>query len=57
MRIEDTIKACVNLIVRVTVELQDRLRTMYLPTAQRCHYIFTTRNLATVFRSACPLDL
>ncbi|XP_071095883.1 uncharacterized protein [Haliotis cracherodii] len=52
-RLEDTVKSCVSLIVKVTVELQDRLRTMFLPTAPRCHYIFTTRDLSTIFRNIC----
>ena len=37
-------------MVRVTVELSDRMRGMFLPTAHRCHYIFTPRDLVTIFR-------
>lgn len=34
----------------VTLEMQDNLRTMYLPTAQRCHYMFTMTDMTMVFR-------
>ena len=37
-------------IVRTTIELQNELRVMYLPTAQRCHYVFTLSDLTMVFR-------
>lgn len=37
-------------ITYVTVELQDHLRSMFLPTSQRCHYIFTMTDLTMVFR-------
>lgn len=37
-------------IVRTTIELQNELRVMYLPTAQRCHYVFTLTDLTMVFR-------
>lgn len=37
-------------ITHVTVELQDHLRSMFLPTSQRCHYIFTMTDLTMVFR-------
>ena len=37
-------------IVYTTVELQNELRVMYLPTAQRCHYVFTLADLTMVFR-------
>ncbi|XP_068122143.1 uncharacterized protein [Hyperolius riggenbachi] len=40
-------------ITKVSVELQDRLRTMFLGTSQRCHYIFTLRDLAKIFRNIC----
>ncbi len=50
MKLEDTIKSGVSLVVKVTVELQDRLRNMFLPTASRCHYIFTTKDLSLIFR-------
>lgn len=37
-------------VVRTTIELQNELRVMYLPTAQRCHYMFTLTDLTLVFR-------
>lgn len=37
-------------ISHVTVELQDHLRGMFLPTSQRCHYMFTMTDLTMVFR-------
>ena len=43
-------RSLLNLIVKVTVELQDRLRAMYLMTSQRCHYLFTMRDLSVLFR-------
>ena len=43
-------KALLSLLVDVTVEIQDKLRYMFLPTSQRCHYIFTMKDLGVVFR-------
>ncbi|XP_063809812.1 uncharacterized protein LOC135027842 isoform X3 [Pseudophryne corroboree] len=40
-------------ITKVSVELQERLRTVFLGTSQRCHYIFTLRDLAKIFRNIC----
>lgn len=40
-------------IVRVTIGLQDRLTRMFLPIAQRCHYIFSLRSLSVIFRNIC----
>lgn len=37
-------------LVYITLELQENLRTMFLPIAHRCHYIFTMTNLTMVFR-------
>ncbi|XP_053311944.1 dynein axonemal heavy chain 9-like [Spea bombifrons] len=37
----------------VTIELQERLRNAFLRTSQRCHYIFTLRDLAKIFRNIC----
>ena len=47
---EDALKAFLQLIVSVTVELNDRMRSMFLPTAERCHYIFSVRDLGNVFK-------
>ncbi|XP_075192459.1 uncharacterized protein LOC142291659 [Anomaloglossus baeobatrachus] len=40
-------------ITKVSIELQERLRTVFLGTSQRCHYIFTLRDLAKMFRNIC----
>uniref|UniRef100_A0A8C5WK28 Dynein heavy chain n=1 Tax=Leptobrachium leishanense TaxID=445787 RepID=A0A8C5WK28_9ANUR len=40
-------------ITTVTIELQERLRVVFLKTSQRCHYIFTLRDLAKIFRNLC----
>ncbi|XP_069829066.1 uncharacterized protein [Dendropsophus ebraccatus] len=40
-------------ITKVSIELQERLRTVFLRTSQRCHYIFTLRDLAKIFRNIC----
>ena len=47
---EEAMRELLRLMVSVTIELQDRLRTMFLPTSERCHYIFTIRDLANIFR-------
>nr|XP_022320176.1 dynein beta chain, flagellar outer arm-like isoform X6 [Crassostrea virginica] len=52
-RQEEAMRSLLNLIVKVTVELQDRLRAMYLMTSQRCHYLFTMRDLSVLFRNLC----
>lgn len=43
-------RSLLSLIVKVTVELQDRVRSMYLTTSQRCHYMFTMRDLSVIFK-------
>lgn len=43
-------KELLSTVVRATIELQNELRVMYLPTAQRCHYIFTMTDLTMLFR-------
>ncbi|CAH2222787.1 dynein beta chain, flagellar outer arm-like [Pelobates cultripes] len=40
-------------IASVTVKLQERLRAVFLGTSQRCHYLFTLRDLAKIFRNIC----
>ncbi|XP_052060514.1 uncharacterized protein LOC127700861 isoform X4 [Mytilus californianus] len=50
---EEAMRKLLSLIVKVNVELQDRLRGMFLNTAQRCHYIFTTRDLSIIFKNLC----
>ena len=50
MQGEELMRGVIASLVCVTVELNNRLRSMFLPTAQRCHYIFTARDLANLFR-------
>ncbi|XP_069470025.1 uncharacterized protein [Ambystoma mexicanum] len=40
-------------ITTISVELQERMRTVYLGTSVRCHYIFTLRDLSKIFRNIC----
>ncbi|CAF4182451.1 unnamed protein product, partial [Rotaria sordida] len=40
-------------IVKGTVELNDRMRTMFNITSQRIHYVFTMKQLTQVFRNIC----
>ena len=51
MEDEADLKALLSLVVMVTLELQDRLRTMFLMTAPRCHYLFVMSDLGNIFRS------
>ncbi|XP_070202269.1 uncharacterized protein [Littorina saxatilis] len=53
MQGEEVLRGVISCLVCVSVELTNRLRTMFLPTAQRCHYIFTARDLANIFRNMC----
>eukprot|EP00105_Crassostrea_gigas_P044993 XP_019929141.1 PREDICTED: dynein beta chain, ciliary isoform X4 [Crassostrea gigas] len=50
---EEAMRSLLSLIVKVTVELQDRVRSMYLTTSQRCHYMFTMRDLSVIFKNLC----
>lgn len=50
---DKAIRDLLSAIIHVTVELQDHLRGMFLPTSQRCHYIFTMKDLTMVFRNLC----
>lgn len=47
---DNAFKDLLSNVVRTTIELQNELRVMYLPTAQRCHYVFTLTDLTMVFR-------
>jgi hypothetical protein len=47
---DNAFKELLSNVVRTTIELQNELRVMYLPTAQRCHYVFTLTDLTMVFR-------
>nr|XP_005988673.1 PREDICTED: dynein heavy chain 17, axonemal-like [Latimeria chalumnae] len=49
----DHLRDLLSAITSVTIETQERLRTMFLGTSQRCHYIFTLRDLSKIFRSLC----
>ena len=39
--------------VAVTTEVHNRLRSMFLPTVQRAHYVFTVRDIRTIFTNVC----
>ncbi|XP_018424228.1 PREDICTED: dynein beta chain, flagellar outer arm-like [Nanorana parkeri] len=47
------LKGLIAEITKVSIELHKRLRTVFLGTSQRCHYIFTLRDLAKIFRNIC----
>ncbi|KAM4795913.1 dynein axonemal heavy chain 9-like [Rhinophrynus dorsalis] len=49
----DCLQGLLSTITAVSIELQERLRTVFLGTSQRCHYIFTLRDLAKIFRNIC----
>ncbi|XP_018102433.1 dynein beta chain, flagellar outer arm [Xenopus laevis] len=51
--IADHLQGPISSITAITIELQERLRTVFLRTYQRCHYIFTLRDLAKIFRNIC----
>ncbi|KAK2150977.1 hypothetical protein LSH36_380g01074 [Paralvinella palmiformis] len=53
---EAALKSLLSLIVQVTLELQDKLRLMFLPTAERCHYIFTMRDISNIFSNLIEQD-
>ncbi|PAA93228.1 hypothetical protein BOX15_Mlig011306g2 [Macrostomum lignano] len=48
-----SVRSLLDQLVRVTVDLQENLRSMFLPTARRSHYVFSLRTLSTVFRNLC----
>ncbi|KAL5253857.1 hypothetical protein ACHWQZ_G013584 [Mnemiopsis leidyi] len=48
---EEITQDLVGSIIRITIEVQDRLRSMYLPTKERCHYLFTLRSISNIFRN------
>ncbi|XP_022099208.1 dynein beta chain, ciliary-like [Acanthaster planci] len=50
---EEQLRALMSMVVNVTIEVQDRMRAMYLPTAERCHYVFTLRDMRKIFRNIC----
>ena len=47
---EEELKKLIDSLVTITVEVQENLRSMFLPTPSRSHYIFTLNNLGTIFR-------
>ncbi|KAM4702001.1 uncharacterized protein O3C94_002925 [Discoglossus pictus] len=49
----DALQGLLTSIATVSIELQERLRTVFLRTSQRCHYIFTLRDLSKIFRNIC----
>ncbi|XP_043910785.1 dynein beta chain, flagellar outer arm-like [Protopterus annectens] len=49
----DHLRDLLSAITSVTIETQERLRTMFLETSDRCHYIFTLRDLSKIFKNIC----
>ena len=47
---EEAVGSLLTSIVAITVEVQENLRSMFLPTPERSHYIFTLNNLCIMFR-------
>ena len=47
---EGVMKKLIESLVAVTVEVQENLRSMFLPTPSRSHYIFTLNNLGIIFK-------
>ncbi|XP_033103095.1 dynein heavy chain 9, axonemal-like [Anneissia japonica] len=50
---EAKLKELMSMMVSVTLEVQSRMRTMFLTTAERCHYMFNVRELSRVFKNIC----
>ncbi|XP_051786676.1 dynein axonemal heavy chain 9-like isoform X2 [Erpetoichthys calabaricus] len=50
---DSSLPSLLSAITLATIETQERLRTMFLETSERCHYIFTLRDLVKVFRYLC----
>ncbi|XP_075240849.1 dynein beta chain, ciliary-like isoform X3 [Convolutriloba macropyga] len=49
LKMERLLSTC----VAVTTEVHNRLRTMFLPTVHRAHYVFTIRDMRTIFTNVC----
>lgn len=47
---EEGMKSLIESLVTITVDVQENLRSMFLPTPARSHYIFTLNNLGILFR-------
>ena len=47
---EEAMKKLIESLVSITVEVQENLRSMFLPTPSRSHYIFSLNNLGILFR-------
>lgn len=47
---EEQLKNLLTLITVVTIQLQSKLKRMFLNTAERCHYSFTMKDLSVIFR-------
>ncbi|XP_071959570.1 uncharacterized protein [Antedon mediterranea] len=50
---EEKMKELMSMMVNVTLEVQGRMRSMFLTTAERCHYMFNVRELTRVFKNIC----
>eukprot|EP00795_Rhopilema_esculentum_P016198 gene16198-7569_t len=50
---EEAMTRLLERVVAITVEVQENIRNMFLPTPQRAHYIFTLNDLCILFRNLC----
>eukprot|EP00057_Strongylocentrotus_purpuratus_P006394 XP_011660868.1 PREDICTED: dynein beta chain, flagellar outer arm [Strongylocentrotus purpuratus] len=50
---EEKLRALISMMVNVTIEVQERMRSMFLATAERCHYIFSLRDMRRLFQNIC----
>ena len=40
-------------LVHAALQIHDKLKSLFLSTPERCHYVFTLRDIAAVFRQVC----
>ncbi|XP_078672103.1 uncharacterized protein LOC144911712 isoform X1 [Branchiostoma floridae x Branchiostoma belcheri] len=50
---EEHLKDLLSTLVTVALETQDKMRSMFLNTSERVHYIFTIRDLLRIFKNLC----
>ncbi|EDV28903.1 uncharacterized protein TRIADDRAFT_19158, partial [Trichoplax adhaerens] len=53
LKTDQILRSILSSIVNVTIEVQNKMRTMFLRTSSRCHYLFTMRDLTLIFRNLC----
>lgn len=50
---QDRLLIAIEKMIKVSCELQEKLAKMFLLTAERIHYIWNLRQLASIFRNVC----